>query len=162
MLRVEKPRDLRNGDRGVGEDLQLRVMQALVVERPARKFQVAEADLDPLRSRRHDRRHLPRRAHQLRRRPLPVSRVEADDEIRVAEHIFRVTHVQRMARREVQAAVDIVNRDAGRLGELHERIEAFRLAPNVFGDDHRVRRRRRSDQRPPQAPSDPARCATAP
>ncbi len=87
---------------------------------------------------RHDRCELPRRAHQLGCRPLPVARVEAQDEIRVAEHLLGVAHVERVPRREVQAAVDVVDRDACGLGQLHERMEAVGLAADVFGDDHRL------------------------
>jgi hypothetical protein len=38
----------RNRQRRVGHHAQARVIHALVVERPTRKLQVAEADLDPL------------------------------------------------------------------------------------------------------------------
>ena len=56
----------------------------------------------------------------------------------VPEHVLHHAQVERMPAREVEPAVDVVDRRAERLGELDERMEARRLAADVLGDDHRA------------------------
>src|SRR5262245_27141159 len=112
-------------------------MKALVVEGPARESPVAKSNVDPFRICRHDRRELPRRTHQLGRRSLPIARVEAYDEIRVAKRFLGIADVERVAAWKVQAAIHVVHGDASRLGELHERMKSLGLAADVLRDDDR-------------------------
>src|SRR4051812_24810304 len=110
------------------------MIHALVVERPGRELEIAESDLDPLRAVGHHGRALARRAYELRRGLLPVARIHADHEIRIAEVILREARVEGMAAGEVEAAVDVVHRDAGSLRELDQRMEGFVVASAVLRD----------------------------
>ena len=134
--------ELRDRQRGVREDPQLRVLEALVVHGPARQLEVAEADVDPDAILRLDAGQLPRGADELGGRALPVAHVEAQDQVGVAEHVLHHAHVERMAAREVEAAVDVVDRRAQRLGELDQGLEPRGVAPDELGEDHRPLRRR--------------------
>src|SRR5260370_41150855 len=117
-------------------------MQALVVESPAGELEVAEADVDPFGAVGHDRSALSRGAYELGGRPLPVARIEAEHEVGAAEHVLRHAHVERMARGKVEAAVDGVYREDGRLGERDQGIEALGLAADGFRGDPLLLRRR--------------------
>src|SRR5207249_11171527 len=54
--------------------------------------------------------------------------------------IFFHAHVERVPRGEVEAAVNIVYRQAARLRELDQRVEALGLPADELRDDHRVLR----------------------
>ena len=73
------------------------------------------------------------------------------DQVGVAEDVLHHAHVERMPRREVEPAVDVVHRRAERLGELDQGVEALGLAADELGDDHRLAPPR-SDRRPARAP----------
>src|SRR5438552_15434095 len=90
---------------------QVHMINALVIERPARELEVAEPDLDPFRARRHDGRHLACRALELGGRLLPVARVETDDQVRVAEVILAQARVERMPAGKVEPRIDVVHRN---------------------------------------------------
>ncbi len=137
--RLHQRGEHRDGERRIRHHAQVGVIHALVVERPAGELEVAEADLDPFRARRNHRRELARGAHELGRGLLPIARVQADHEVRVAEVILGEARVERMAAREVEPSVDVVDRDSRRLRELDERVERFVVASHVFRDDDRMR-----------------------
>ena len=71
-------------------------------------------------SARHDAGQRARGADQLGGRPLPVAHVEAQHQVGVAEHVLHHAQVERMAAGEIEPAVDVVDRRAQRLGELHQ------------------------------------------
>src|SRR5436190_6616667 len=98
--------------------------EALVIHRPARDFQIAEADVDPFAARGYDRGDLARGAHQLGGGALPIASVEAEEHIGVAEDVLHHAQVERMPARKVEPPVYVPHRRAERLSELHQCMEA--------------------------------------
>src|SRR6267142_6160518 len=111
--------------------------EALVIHRPARDLEVAEADVDPLAAGRNHRGDFARSADQLGSGALPVPRIQIEEHIGVAEDVLYHAEIQRMAAGEIEPGVHVPYRRAERLGELDQRLETRRLAADELGDDHR-------------------------
>src|SRR2546425_1262382 len=79
-----------------------------------------------------------RRARKLRGGALPVAGVQAQHEVGVAEHVLFHAHVERVPRGKVETGVDIVYRQAARLGKVDERMEALGVAADELRDDHGI------------------------
>ena len=85
----------------------------------------------------YDRGHLARGADEARGGALPVARIQAQDEIGVGEDVLHHAQVERVAAGEVERGVDVVDRRAERLGQLHQGVEALRIAADELGQDDR-------------------------
>ena len=137
------PAEFGNRERGVGEDLYLRVQAPLVVGRPARDLDVRKTYLHPSRCFRHQAYSFVRHAVHARGDFFPVARVECDNEIGVLQSGFCTkAHVERVAIGKVEPGADVDDARADEFGQRHQVGEAMRGSAGPVGEQDRVARRR--------------------
>ena len=75
---------------------------------------------------------------------LPVSRVEREDQIGVAENFLFAAQIERMPVGEIQPRMDVEHRGADGFGKRHQIVEAAFAARHIFGHQHRIFRRQQT------------------
>ena len=124
----------------VGHYPHVRVQQALIIHRPARQLQIAKADINPAASLRHKARHGSRGTYQFCRWLLPVASIQAQHQIGIAKYALVHAHVEWMATRKIETAIDVVDRSTDGFGKCNQVVETISVATNVLGENHRALR----------------------
>ena len=114
------------------------VVVLVVIHRPLADLDIGEANIDPFTFRRGHHRDLAGLGVELVRTASPIDHVEGGNQIDALESVGMKANAQRVAVGKTEPLVDIKNRGANGLGELHCGIESDGHACRVFGEQQRV------------------------
>ena len=135
---LEERAQFRQRETSIGDDRKIDRLELADVLRPLARAQLHEPDLDDRAAGADAALLFVRRSVQTVERAEQVTHIKSEDEIGDVEHCFRAGEVQRMARRDVQASLEIDDRCTNELRERGHRAECVSIASGVFGDDDRA------------------------